>query len=450
MKRTLILLVAGLASLTTLIGQNSRLVSSIDSLLDHCHNNRLFNGVALVAQGDSVLFESTYGYAVMEWDIPLTIDTKFRIASCTKQFTAMLIMQLVAEKKIQLHVPIATYLPEIKNSIVDSISIHHLLSHTSGLPSWKKLANGDLSYWYSDISKNDIMTKLESSKLAFSPGSRFQYGSIGYPLLSVIISSIDKSPYPEVLNQRILQPLAMNNSGYNQIYELKKNYAFAYENWDFGYNVSEFYNPSHAIGASGMYSTLHDLLTWSRALTKNVLLNDSLTQLMFTPVTYRHYEGYGYGWYIGHYEFAENGKRIYYQQHSGGMPGHTSLITRIPEKELTVVLLNNTGHARLELINYEMLRIIEGFQWEMRKSLGVELNRCQTVEQIRQVEKEFYINEEAYFEGENELCGLVYNKLRAGENELGEAIYRFAIDLYPNSVSLPAYRDSALQKRQIQ
>jgi len=431
--------------ITTLSFGQEVLISEekVNALMEHCHENRLFNGVVLMAKGDSVLYQESYGYAVMEWDIPHTIDTKFRIASCTKQFTSMLIMQLHEEGKLDLKIPISQYLPNFKNPIADSINIHQLLSHTSGAPRWESLAEENPEYWYSDVSIEDILEYFRNSTLEFKPGKRFKYGSIGYELLAAIIESVTHESYEEALYRRILKPVGMENSGMHNPYELKKKYAFAYENWDFAYNISDYYNPSHAIGATGIYSTAPDLLKWSQAITNNTLISDSMKRKMFTPVTYRHYEGYGYGWYIGFYEFEEKNQKINYQQHTGGMPGHTSLITRCPDEGYTIILLNNTGHSKLELINYELLKILKGYDWTMRKDLAVELSKCTTRSEIDQIKKDFYANEEGYFEAENQLCGLVYQTILNNKKDLAESIFEFGLELYPGSQRIIAYRNEA-------
>lgn len=163
-----------------------------------------------------------------------------------------------------------------------------------------------------------------------------------------------------------------------------------------------------------MVSTSNDLLKWSRGIEYNLLLSDSMTIKMFTPVTFRHYEGYAYGWYVGFYEFNETQQQINYHQHSGGLPGHTTLITRLPDEDYFIVLLNNTGYAKLELINYEIIRSLHGYEWEMRKDLCVELNKCVNLSQVKKIKKDFYANEDDYFESGNQISGLGYQKITGG------------------------------------
>lgn len=127
-----------------------------------------------------------------------------------------------------------------------------------------------------------------------------------------------------------------------------------------------------------------------------------------------------------------------------GKPGHTSLITRIPDEELCIILLNNTGHAKLELINYEILKILNGLDWTMKKNLAVELDKCHTAMDIEEVRKKFFENEDDYFDGENELCGLLYQRISKGEMQMADAIYNFALELYPDAEAIPRYRKAAL------
>lgn len=194
----------------------------IGSLMQHCFENRLFNGVILIAKGDSIIFQNTYGNAVMEWNITHTMNTKFRIASCTKQFTAMLILQLVVQGKLSLTEPISTYIPQFHKPSADSINIHQLLSHTSGAPSWRNITESYNEYWYTDFSLDDILVFFENSHLITQPGSKFKYGSIGYVLLVAIIENITHMSYEEALSEIILKPLKMNNSGILNVYEQKK------------------------------------------------------------------------------------------------------------------------------------------------------------------------------------------------------------------------------------
>ena len=128
-----------LLSLNWTVGLANDKASKIDAYLTECYNNGQFNGTALVAEGGKIIFKKGFGYANKEWQIPNGIDTKFRIGSITKQFAAMLIMQLVEEGKIGVEAKMTDYLPDYRKDTGDRVTIHHLLTHTSGIPAYTGL-----------------------------------------------------------------------------------------------------------------------------------------------------------------------------------------------------------------------------------------------------------------------------------------------------------------------
>src|SRR5690606_17247410 len=186
----------------------------IEKIVDHYEKEGLFNGSILVAQKGNVIFKKGVGYANMEWKIPNTTQTKFRLGSITKQFTSMLIMQLVNEGKLNLEGKITDYLPHYRKETGDSVSVHHLLTHSSGIPNYTK------SNKFDEESKNsysvaDFVRKYCSDDLQFEPGSRFSYSNSGYFILGAIIEAITKKPYHVVLQERILDVVGMKNTGYD-------------------------------------------------------------------------------------------------------------------------------------------------------------------------------------------------------------------------------------------
>ena len=153
---------------------------AIDSLLTFCHENKLFNGSALVAENGTVIFKKGYGMANFDWSIPNTPDTKHRIASITKQFVAMLVLQMVEKGKIKLDGKLTEYLPDYRKDTGDRVTIHHLLTHTSGIPSYT-----GLPYVWSDSTRNPYTTEYViktfcSGDLEFEPGTQYRYNNSGF------------------------------------------------------------------------------------------------------------------------------------------------------------------------------------------------------------------------------------------------------------------------------
>src|ERR1041384_3585652 len=187
----------------------------IQEVLALAHKDRQFNGAALVAENGRVVYRGAFGMANMEWGIPNTPDTKFRLGSITKQFTAMLTLQLVEQGKIKLDGKISDYLPDYRKDIGEKVTVHHLLTHTSGIPSY----TGQPGF-FENVSRNpykvsDFVKKYASGNLEFEPGSKFSYNNSGYFLLGAIIEQVTGKPYEQVLKEKIFDPVGMKNTGYD-------------------------------------------------------------------------------------------------------------------------------------------------------------------------------------------------------------------------------------------
>jgi CubicO group peptidase (beta-lactamase class C family) len=182
-----------------------------------------------VAENGKVIFKKGYGMANMEWNIPVETDTKFRLGSITKQFTSMLILQLVQEGKIKLEGKLTDYLPDYRKDTGDRITIHHLLNHTSGIPSYTGLPN-----FFQEISRNpysvsDFVKKFASGDLEFEPGGKWNYNNSGYFLLGAIVERVTGKPYEQALKERILDPVGMKNTGYDHYDTILAKRAAGYE-----------------------------------------------------------------------------------------------------------------------------------------------------------------------------------------------------------------------------
>jgi CubicO group peptidase (beta-lactamase class C family) len=162
----------------------------IDNLVSLYHKYGQFNGSVLVADNGKVLYQKGFGLANMEWTIPNSPDTKFRLGSITKQFTATLILQLVEQGKIKLDGKLTDYLPDYRKDTGDKVTIHNLLSHTSGIPSYTSLPG-----FFQNVSRNpftvdDFIKKYASGELEFEPGTKFVYDNSGYFLLGAIVEKV--------------------------------------------------------------------------------------------------------------------------------------------------------------------------------------------------------------------------------------------------------------------
>ena len=241
--------------------------SEIDAIIQAYADDGQFNGTALVAENGKVIFKKGYGYANMDWQIPNKPDTKFRIGSITKQFVAMQIMQLVEDGKINLEGKLTDYLPEYREDTGDKITIHHLLTHTSGIPSYTGLPG----FW-SDSTRNpypkDYMIRhFHSGNLEFNPGLKFNYNNSGYYLLAGIIERITGKSFEENLHETIITPLEMKNSGVDRNERLLENRAAGYMRNISGFRNDPYFYMTNALGAGDMYSTVEDLFLWGSGFT---------------------------------------------------------------------------------------------------------------------------------------------------------------------------------------
>src|SRR6185436_13682312 len=229
--------------------------AKIQELLSLAHKYRQFNGSVLVAENGKVVYKGAYGLANMEWDIPNTPDTKFRLGSITKQFTATVILQLVEQGKIKLDAKLTDYLPEYRKDTGDKVTIHNLLTHTSGIPSYTSLPG-----FFQNVSRNpftvdDFIKKYASGELEFEPGTKFVYDNSGYFLLGAIIEKVTGKPYEQVLKENIFDPLGMKNSGYDRWGTILNKRATGYARTPKGFQPAAYLDMSIPYAAGSLYST---------------------------------------------------------------------------------------------------------------------------------------------------------------------------------------------------
>jgi CubicO group peptidase (beta-lactamase class C family) len=355
--------IASIITTTNLYAADKK--AQIENLVQKYSDYGQFSGSILVAEKGKIIFKKGYGLANMEWEIANSPTTKFRIGSLTKQFTSMLIMQLVQEDKIKLSAKITEYLPEYRNDTGDKITVHHLLTHTSGIPSYTGLPN-----FFKDISRihfsvDDFTEKYCSGDLQFEPGTTFRYNNSGYFLLGNIIEKITGDTYEKALQERIFEPLNMVNSGYDTTESILKNRASGYEKSLDGFSNAAFLDMSLPFAAGSLYSTVEDLYLWDRALYTEKLLNNKYKEIMFTPFL----KNYAYGWGLADITIEQNEEadKVASIGHSGGINGFHSLITRLVKDQHVIIQLNNTGGASLSAMRQEITKVLYGKPFEAPK-----------------------------------------------------------------------------------
>lgn len=347
-----------------------QIAEKLDSLMNQYHQDNRFSGTILVAEKGRVLYKKGFGKANAEWDIPNTTKTKFRIGSVTKQFTAMLVLQLVNEGKIRLDAKITDYVPDYPVKNGSKITIHHLLSHTSGLPHYAGIPDFFVNKSRQSYRHEDFIKLFSSLDLLFEPGERYSYSSFGYYLLGYILERVSGKTYSALLRERILTPLKMHDTGVDEHIPLLSNRAAGYEQSIDGLRNAEYRDMTTALATGDMYSTVEDYLIWERALYTDKLLPASLKKLLYTP----HTPNYGYGWVLEKIQGQRN-EEIPVFMHTGGTNGFVSLAVRVPSEEKLVVMMANVSPTfNTEIIN-EIYNVLYDRPVNFKKSIANELRK---------------------------------------------------------------------------
>ncbi len=312
--------------LTTLAQAYQIDASKLEKYLDEVNSEGF---IALVAQGDKVIFSKAYGMADKEKGIKNTLNTKFQIGSITKQFTAMGIMILKERKLINLQDPLSKLMDNIPE-IWETITIHQLLTHTSGLMHSWQLPNF-LEKGASPKALDEVLNYFKDQPLIAKPGEKFHYSGLGYFLLAKVIEIKSSKTWSDFIQTEIFDKLGMTNSGAGKdnahVNDLAKGYTKT--NGELS-EVPYFYMPVLR-GGGDMYSTAKDLLKWDNALRDKKLISEESYQLIYTPEK----NNYGYGWTINKHHGKE---RI---AHGGGVPGFNTYNARYPEIDLVVIAFTN-------------------------------------------------------------------------------------------------------------
>jgi CubicO group peptidase (beta-lactamase class C family) len=296
--------------------------------------NNHYSGAVLVSRDGEVLIKKGYGLADVEWQIPNKPDTRFSIASVSKQFTAVLIMKLQEEGKLRVTDRVCLYLDPCPESW-SSIRISHLLSHTSGISDFTETPSFSTDLRLSHT-KDEVVLMFRDKPLESVPGDKFRYSNSNYFLLGMILEKVAGKPFDDELANEVLEPLGMKDTGVIDNGSIIEKRARGYRPAADGRVVdAETMDPSWSFGAGQMYSTVEDLKIWDDALYSDKVLPRSTLKSMWTPVK----DDYGLGWNVPAVSHATLDRRVIY--HSGSSVGFISCVSRFPEGRLLVVVLAN-------------------------------------------------------------------------------------------------------------
>lgn len=310
-----------------------------------------FSGTVLVTKKDSVLLKKSYGLADYEWGIKNTTDTKYSLASVSKQFTAVAILQLVDSSQLSLDDKLSKFFPTFPKG--DSITIHMLLCHMSGLQmDFDELYLNNVS-----ITQDSASKYIEQKNLLFSPGTNTAYSNIGYYLLARIIEKLSGQSYARYLRTNVFEKAKMNNTGVITNNELITKRAKNYILVDNKYINNPYINWDYNIGHDGIYSTVDDLAIWDKALYGTNILTSEMKKLMFTSYND---QNFGYGFIIN--PFYNQGHQLI--AHDGGFFGAMTSFNRFTDDKLFVTVLSNNQSSSY-IIAYGLSAIAFGKDVEL-------------------------------------------------------------------------------------
>jgi CubicO group peptidase (beta-lactamase class C family) len=295
-----------------------------------------FTGTVLVSRDGKVLFAKGYGQANEEFSLPNAADTKFRLGSITKQFTAASILLLQERGKLNVGDPICKLLTNCPKSW-EPITIHHLLTHTSGIPSYTDVKSPDEFRQLSlmTVTPAGFVETFKSKPLEFAVGERFKYNNSGYFLLGYLIESISGQSYEAFLKENVFDPLKMTNTGYDTHDRILRNRATGYSNRNGVRINSDYLDMTVPYAAGSLYSTVGDLLTWTEALFSGTLLSAKSLEAMLTV----NLGNYAYGVAVS----LMHNRRVV--SHAGGINGFNTELARFPEERVTIVVLRNADYG---------------------------------------------------------------------------------------------------------
>lgn len=310
-------------------------------------------GAVMVLRQDSVLYTRVFGKADGESGTPITLSTNFRLASVTKQFTAMAIMILVERGKVSLEQTLTDFFPDFA-PVGRRITLKHLLTHTSGLVAYEDVMPESTTVPLLD---RDVLRILKNIDSTYSPpGSTFRYSNSGYALLALVVEKASGVSFARFLKENIFLPLEMRNTvayerGISEVPH--RAYGYSADTGKAGrFEPTDQSMTSSVLGDGGVYSSISDLRKWDAAFTACSLVREKTLQEMLSrsAVIDTGRTWYGYGWYNG----SMDGVPMYY--HGGSTVGFRTSIVRIPERFLTVIVLFNRSDVNAEEICTKLAR----------------------------------------------------------------------------------------------
>ncbi len=450
-----------LVFLTSCHPPQQELANQYEQYLSQAHARGQFNGAALVFDSGKLVYQGAFGIRSIAPVDSLDLNSQFRLASVSKQFTAMAMMILKEQGKLRYDQDIRDFVPELP---YEGITIRHLLHHVSGLPDYEPLMD---QYWKTDLPSDDparytdgnadVIKLLAEKRLPvlFKPGEKWKYSNTGYNLLGTIVARASGVSFAEYLKKHVFDPAGMSST---VMYDFvigpdprmpDRAYGFqvAWNGVDRTLADSHYLN--HGQGEDGVYSTVGDMLKWDRILYTEKLVSKATLEEALTPAVLNNGRrtDYGFGWFIAR---SPTGKRMV--SHSGGWLGFITYILRGIEEDKSIVVLtnNSTSYFGNESIHAGLTNILYGKSYDfpplsIHDVMGREVFSSGAEHAVAQYRK-FKAERPSEFRFEERGMNLLgYELLGAGRTDDAVAILKLTREEYPRSANVyDSYGDALL------
>ena len=340
-----------------------------DQLLNEQYTANEPGATALVAVKGEIIYHKAFGMANMELDVKNKPEMVFEIASITKQFTAVSILMLMEQGKLKLNDDITKYIEDYPTH-GHEITIHHLLTHTSGIKSYTSMEKW-VGKWREDYDPVELIDFFKNEPMDFAPGEMYEYNNSAYFILGYIIEKVSGQTYEDFIENEIFKALGMNSSYYGSHKDIIKNRAYGYQKNDTIVNA-EYLSMTQPYSAGSIMSTVEDLFIWNRALVSDKLVKEETIDLAFTNYTLNNGDSlnYGYGWGLNEI----NGSATI--EHAGGIFGYSTNAIFLPDEDVFVAILSNADFIPSTIVSTKMAALA------IQKPFPTEKDMVQTEQNI--------------------------------------------------------------------
>ncbi|MEM6699904.1 MAG: serine hydrolase domain-containing protein, partial [Bacteroidota bacterium] len=290
---------------------------------------------ALVAKNGKVIYKNAIGHANFELDVPMQVDNVFRIGSITKQFTAVAILMLEEQGKLSLQDEITKYIEDYPTQ-GKTITIEHLLTHTSGIKSYTNIPKF-FGKAREDLTPMEVIDFFKGEEMEFDPGDQWNYNNSGYFVLGAIIEKVTGETYAKFIEEELFAKVGMESSYYDSYPKIIPHRAAGYQMNENGLKNADYLSTTLPYAAGSLLSTVEDLFKWNQAVKNHKLISEASLKKAWTPYVLNSGEAttYGYGWGIGKLQGTSS------IEHGGGIFGYVTQGIYLPEEDIFVAVFSN-------------------------------------------------------------------------------------------------------------